>query len=549
MDLLKKQFDRIQQQLAGLSASQKMLTFSLVAIMVMTFLWWGKYAGTSEMEPVVNQSLTADEITNVKRVLSGANISYDVSGDHVLVNAEKKEEALAALAMEQALPRNSSGSLEDIFANMSPFDPPQMTDKKLNAHLQFGMEEIIRQMPGVSDAHVTIDPSHEHLFEGDVEPSASVVVQMRPGSNGDKKMAEAIAEMVAGTNANMRRSRVSLVIGTTVWHIKDRDANVSDGEIDAQQADAEKRNQAKIEQALSYYGAVIAVVTAKVDTVASHISETTYPKIQSKVTSDTDDTSNTTTPQPPSAEPGAAANTGGTLSVGAANPSAAAATSETEKQQTVTQNFADTKVEQSEKPAGEAKVVSATVSVPRSYFINMLKQMSNTAKDPDPAEVDKVFAQKKPELLETIMHSVGLTDEKQVSVDMYFDPPLMLASANGVSPAAAASPITLTLSGHVKEIAIGVLAVLSLFMVSTMVKKSAPVPTVTAAAAQQVETPMLGGNIDIAGEVSEGGQTLDGMELDEDAIKAQQMVEQVSTMVKENPDAAATMVKRWLNRS
>ena len=69
MDLLKKQFDRIQQQLAGLNASQKMLTFSLLAIMVMTFLWWGKYAGTSEMEPVVNQALNADEMASMKRVL------------------------------------------------------------------------------------------------------------------------------------------------------------------------------------------------------------------------------------------------------------------------------------------------------------------------------------------------------------------------------------------------------------------------------------------------------------------------------------------------
>ena len=53
----------------------------------------------------------------------------------------------------------------------------------------------------------------------------------------------------------------------------------------------------------------------------------------------------------------------------------------------------------------------------------------------------------------------------------------------------------------------------------------------------------------IAGEVGEGKAMLDGMELDEDSIKAQQMVEQVSTMVKENPDAAANLVKRWLNRS
>ena len=51
MDLLKKQLEKIQQQLTGLSASQKMLTASLVAIMVMTFVFWGRYASNSEMEP------------------------------------------------------------------------------------------------------------------------------------------------------------------------------------------------------------------------------------------------------------------------------------------------------------------------------------------------------------------------------------------------------------------------------------------------------------------------------------------------------------------
>ncbi len=53
----------------------------------------------------------------------------------------------------------------------------------------------------------------------------------------------------------------------------------------------------------------------------------------------------------------------------------------------------------------------------------------------------------------------------------------------------------------------------------------------------------------VAGEAAEGGTMLDGMELDEEAVRSQQMLEQVSTMVKENPDAAATLVKRWLNRT
>ena len=62
MDLLKSQLDRIQRQLAGLTASQKMLTAALVAIMVMTLIWWGRYAGEAEMEPVLDQAFSQDDI-------------------------------------------------------------------------------------------------------------------------------------------------------------------------------------------------------------------------------------------------------------------------------------------------------------------------------------------------------------------------------------------------------------------------------------------------------------------------------------------------------
>ena len=94
----------------------------------------------------------------------------------------------------------------------------------------------------------------------------------------------------------------------------------------------------------------------------------------------------------------------------------------------------------------------------------------------------------------------------------------------------------------------GALALVSLFMVSTIVKKGTPQPTIIPEVAPR-ETPRLASGEDIAGIVSDGNPTLDAMEVDDNAIKAQQMVEQVSTMVKENPDAAANLVKRWLNRS
>jgi len=98
---------------------------------------------------------------------------------------------------------------------------------------------------------------------------------------------------------------------------------------------------------------------------------------------------------------------------------------------------------------------------------------------------------------------------------------------------------------------------MSLFMVSMMVRKGGPTPVALAAGAaaganviESRETPVFGGDDDeIAGVVGGGQNAMDGMELDEDAMKSQQVVEQVTTMVKENPDAAAALVKRWLNRA
>src|SRR2546421_325471 len=53
MDFLKSQSGRLQQQFAQLTASQKMLSVSLVIIMAMTLVWWGRYAGQAGLAPMI----------------------------------------------------------------------------------------------------------------------------------------------------------------------------------------------------------------------------------------------------------------------------------------------------------------------------------------------------------------------------------------------------------------------------------------------------------------------------------------------------------------
>ena len=138
-----------------------------------------------------------------------------------------------------------------------------------------------------------------------------------------------------------------------------------------------------------------------------------------------------------------------------------------------------------------------------------------------------------------------IADEQRVVVSMYNDAPSPLLSAATATPG---GTIGETLNRYSKEIAVGALALISLFMVSMMVRKSTPAPAVAAAPIPR-ETPHLDGIPEVAGIVSHGESMLDGMELDEDTVRTQQMLDQVSTLVGENPEAAANLVKRWLNRT
>jgi flagellar biosynthesis/type III secretory pathway M-ring protein FliF/YscJ len=121
------------------------------------------------------------------------------------------------------------------------------------------------------------------------------------------------------------------------------------------------------------------------------------------------------------------------------------------------------------------------------------------------------------------------------------------------------------LGSHVREIALGALALMSLFMVPMIVRKSGS-PAMLAGVglgaagglgdglhAGATVDAMLAKAVakasDVTAEVGEGTENLGGGEMDEQSLRNQQVLEQVSTLVKDNPDTAANLIKRWMNRA
>src|SRR4051794_34527537 len=181
MDFLKSQLDRIQQQLSGLTASQKMLAACLVAIIVMTVGWWGRHAGSSEMAPLFQEALEPAEAGRIKQLLTSRGIDAEIGGDnHVSVPAAKLNEAFAQLAVSDAMPKNPSINFESFMKGINPFNSVGMNEAHLVHFKQARLAEVICKFDGVKGADVFIDATQKTGFNGTgVEPSATVHIRAK----------------------------------------------------------------------------------------------------------------------------------------------------------------------------------------------------------------------------------------------------------------------------------------------------------------------------------------------------------------------------------
>jgi flagellar biosynthesis/type III secretory pathway M-ring protein FliF/YscJ len=550
MEFLKAQLTRVQEQLAGLSASQKMLTASLVAIMVMTVLFWSHWAAEPEMEALLpNQSLTTDDISSIVHTLDAQAIPHSVVGDKVMVPADRKLEILAELGYSQALPRDFNNAFDDLVLKQSNImDAPDKT-----AHLYLEAKNrtlamVIGRFPGVASASVMIDPTMEPGFNGaGIQKSAGVsIITRRDGKSNPKKIAESAADLVSGAEAGLLRSKIRIVMDGAPVQISDRDGDgmmAGNDIVDAINM-AENVYRDKILKQFGDISGLMVSVTVKLNTASTLTNSVTADPKQVVSTPKSNEERTTETPIGAAGggqDPGTVAN--GSLSVQPSSAAGAGASATTSDTKIAFDTLIPTTSTTTRKGPGDFTAQSASIRVPRSHFINAWK-IVNPGKDPDEATLSASIEAELANIRKQVKGCTGIENDDGVIVAEYTDAPVDASAPSMAVPSA----VTTTLAGYSKEIGVGLLAVVSLFMVLMMVRKGVPAPTLVVAA-ETTEPNSLNPNEMLAGEVGDSNAMLDAVELDDSAVKSQQMLDQVQQMVQTNPDAAATLVKRWMNRT
>jgi flagellar M-ring protein FliF len=554
MDILKQQFARIAEQFAGLSATQRMLAGSLIAIMVLTMMLWGRYATTAESVPVLNSSFDDQQIMHATMALKAEGIDCTVNGDRIMVPADKHDQALAILSYEQLLPADSKSGFDDIIKETNPFDTDKKSDLMFTRARAAELAQIINEWHGVADAKVVINPVYEKHIGDSLKPGAVVSIKTRGEEVDIKHMVEAASSTVASSTSGMDRSRVSVIIDGRAYKPHD-DGNGAfdggDGDLYELQSQQEQYFENKIAKALGNITDPLISVSVNLDVQSKVSTSTAYdPKTSVQKETSTDNKTDESSQSSAGAEPGAVPNVGASINASGASGGTSTSTEEDKAEFT---NAIGSTIETTTTPAGQQQVASASVTLPRSHFLDLYTRDNPGSKMPDEETLVKYSEPEMAWVKHQVKSACGLKSDDNIYIDMYSDVP---PAENAADATAQAGVAGLSVIGHVKEIAIGALAMLSLFMVSMMVRKGAPAPVALAGGAvggagslDIRETPVYGGDDEIAAVVGEGQNAMDGMELDPEAMKSQQVVEQVTTMVKENPDAAATLVKRWMNRT
>ena len=539
MEFLRRYWTQVAAQLGEMTPTQKWLILSLTVILLLSGFVMLQYAAAPEMVPITRFS--SDPATVVSH-LGGRGIQVKSEGGKVLVPREQLDDALFVMEEGKLLRADTSAAYEEAFQS-SPFESRERHRARLLHAKQAALAGIIRRMQNVEAADVLIDlPSSEGFGKTHVSPTASVSVVLRRDVAMSKTMVRAVAGLVSGAVAAMRPQEVTVVDANRgASHAIPGDDMVPPSDSMALMRQIEEAIRKKIVDLLQIPGLVVAVNVETDNTIHEHIEETEYQKEDQVASEKTIET--TRREASDMGEPGGRSNTGASIANGRGDTFA-------ENSEEMETKFADKQVTSRRSRVEVGHQITSTnvsINVPQAYIKALFVQ-----KDPDRENADEVPLD--PAFVDEILKNIEELVEPQVKVTegSWEVKASMMAGALALAPLgdAAYAPsglMQLVGSSWLKTAGLSALAVLSLALMFGMVRRATVSPDLPSVEELAGLSPPLDEE-DLVGEAMESRAEIEGLEMGDGEMRSRKIAEQISDMIKSNPDEASSLLGRWVRR-
>ena len=557
MDFVNKAYAQVLELFRSLTPGTRIVAGLLLVAIVVSLLYLFQFQTAAGDEFLLGgRPFTGSEIKAIEAAFAQAGLSQSaIEGDRIRIPRGKKGEYLAALADNNALPADFSTYLDEATAADSPFaSTKSMEIKRWNAK-QKELALIISRMRGIDSATVQFDEEIKSGLTRQKHKTAMVAVQTTGGEVDDAQL-KAIRNVIASAYAGLDRNDITITDMTSGLSFGGAPGpgGVPDGEsvYATHKHTLERFYQGKISDQLAMIPGVIVGVNAELSPELEHSIRTVKldPKPVPINARESTKESTTTAPQN-SGRPGAVPNGIGNQAQSVASASASGGSSTTEAQSEI-QTVPGFEESKTDKVGLIPTIVTASIEVPTSYFLQVWRQRNPaaagaTAKEPEASDLAKIETETTNRIKETVRNLLppvaqGTNPYPHIVVSTYTD----LPGATIAPPSLAATSGTWLAENWQTLAMIGV-GLMALLMLRSMIRSPAVLPRPAASHAE----PHTGPRLAVMESDSDPREEAEPEKVLKRRFQSSgpDLRAELQEIVKENPDAAANILRSWIGEA
>jgi flagellar M-ring protein FliF len=555
MDFLNKAYAQIADLFRSMTPAGRLTAGLLTAVIVVALAFLFQFQTQSADGYLLEgRPFMAGELTAVQRALSEANLNnWELDVNRIKIPSSQKAVYIAALAENNALPSDWNAAMDKAVDGTNPFRSRHEVDLTLQRAKQKELGMVISRYRNVEQATVMFDEIEKSGgLRRTKHKTASVAVQTN-GMGLEKEQERAIRNLLATSYAGLNRDDIAITdttTGNSSYGAASRNGDGTENLYATTKAAYEADWQKKISDQLANVAGVIVGVNVEMD--GEIRSKTTSVKIDPKpVPVTTSETTLESTSVGPTNQgrPGAVPNGVAGATVGNQPATVAESTgpkstqSETSSTQSSVPGFNKT---DTESVALRPQHVTAVVNVPASHYQKIWQQLNptpagETPKTADAAELKKIEGEEIKRIEDTVTNLLpplpaGKRPYPLVTVTTYVDVP-------ATPPAATPLMTTVTdwLSGNWRTVGMFLVGLVGLMMLRSMLRSN-PAPLIDHQAAA------TSSDHDREAESADEEPSPEPILVMRRKLssKGPNLREELRQLVKDDPDAAANVLRGWI---
>lgn len=563
-------FNDFSKQVAALfesmSASARIMAGLMLGVILVSLGWIFTAQSTTSSEFLFGgKDYTDAELELWEATFGEAKLrDYERIGQRIKVPAGKKDLYLKALNSANAMPMEWGSHVENAFSSVSPFDSTYLTDKRTEAARERDVAYLIQSIPGIAFAAVEYDEQRAGFARNTVRV-CSVSVRAHGNAPVPAETLKKISQKVQFTFAGLSPENIMVTDlgGLQNYHATGDPHSVEENPYLKAQSQWEAKYSEKVSNVLSNYGMVQLAVNVELDPTLAEASEKLrYDPTPVTVSSSESRKDLENAKAAPAGPPGAASN-GVSNQPQTINGMAAGQTSNVKESEANERRVAGHEAIVTKLAGLVPKKVFVTVGIPDSYYRKVWAYRAardnpdpNTAPPPaTPTELAELKIEVEGSVraaVEGIPVGTSNGDDSKPSINVYSytDLPVPEFQEPGLTAQA-----TAWFAESWSTLALLVVVFASLGMMFSWIKSQSGAASVDSKFedAFGLEVPGdLSDELDLSqgDTIGEDGNVIPGgRSKPEFQIVGGEIKEDLSTLIKENPDAAVNLLKSWIGEA